>query len=239
MDNVKQRSGWKWFKWLAAATLVPVLGIPATKLAESYYDVSLFSSMFVAVGVWLSQTIPVHLWLFWVVTIVSTLLGAFGVWSFLDRRHQVGLAKAEQEKAFARAREAIAKLKTANSELDAAKLALGVARTELDSAGIELDAANTKIAELQNPALPPMTEDQDKVIAVIATYDSEGKECSASEFPSRIGLNLLEADGAMDVLEARKLIEFQYYNGRRYVTLTAKGRAYVLHADFWMPPMPS
>lgn len=109
----------------------------------------------------------------------------------------------------------------------------------LNSAGRKLIAAETKIAVLQNPALPPMTEDQDKVIAVIATYDSEGKECSTSEFPSRIGLNLLEADGAMDVLEARKLIEFQYYNGRRYVTLTAKGRAYVLHADFWMPPMPS
>jgi len=239
IDNAKQATGWKWIKWLAAATLVPVLGVPATKLAESYFDVSLFSAMIAAAGDWLGQTTPIRRWLFCVGGIGSTLAIVFGFWALSEKRLGVRFAKGEQEKAFATAEEATSKLKMANAELDRTKLELGVTRKDLDTVSSELEAAYAKVAELRTPALPPMTEDQDKVIAVIATYDSEGKDCSASEFPSRIGLNLLEADAAMDVLEARKLIEFQYYNGRRYVTLTAKGRAYVLHPDFWMPQMPS
>ncbi|MCP1474832.1 hypothetical protein ABIA54_001078 [Pseudomonas sp. EB276 TE3739] len=208
-------------------------------MAERYFDVASFSTMFATAGVWLGQTVSIQLWLFWVAGIGATLAIAFGIWSLSDKRHGVIFAKNEQDKAFATAEEATSKLKMANAELDRTKLELGVTRKDLDTVSLELEAAYAKIAELRTPALPPMTEDQDKVIAVIATYDSEGKECPAKEFPGRIGLNLLEADGAMDVLAARKLIEFQYYNDRRYVTLTAKGRAYVLHPDFWMPQMPS
>lgn len=105
----------------------------------------------------------------------------------------------------------------------------------LNSAGEKLIAAEAKIAGLQAPVLPPLTKDQDKVIAAIAGYDSSGKDCSTKDFPGRIGLTLLQADAAMDVLEARKLISHQYFNGGRFVTLTPAGRAYVLHPDFVTP----
>lgn len=234
-DNAKKGDGLKKILGWTAATIAAV---PITKMVENYFDVSLFSTMLAAAGAWLGQTIPIYLWLFWVAGIGSTLAIVFGFWALSEKRLGVGFAKVEQDKAFEKAREAISKLKTANAELDATKLALEVTRKELDAAGLELEAAYAKIAELQTPALPLLSEGQDEVIAAIAAYDSEGKECLASEFPRRIGLTLLEADGAMDVLEARKLIEFQYYNGRRYVSLTAKGRAYVLHPDFKKPLMP-
>ncbi|WP_349747421.1 hypothetical protein [Pseudomonas frederiksbergensis] len=111
------------------------------------------------------------------------------------------------------------------------------ANRALEDADKKLNAAYEQIAELKTPALPPLTKEQDKVIAAIAAYDSEGEDCSTRDFPGRIGLTLLEADGAMDVLEARKLISFQYYNAGRFVTLTPAGRAHVLHPDFVIPQL--
>lgn len=109
------------------------------------------------------------------------------------------------------------------------------ANKALEDADQKLNAAYEQIAKLKTPALPPLTKEQDEVIATIAAYDSEGNDCSTKDFPARIGLTFLQADGAMDVLEARKLISFQYYNAGRFVTLTPAGRAYVLHPDFDIP----
>jgi len=238
-ENAKQDSGLKKVSLWALATIAAWV---ITKIFDSYYDVSLFGSLFAAVGTgvasvgsWLGQTVPMQLWLFGVVTASTALATTFGIWTLLDKRLEIGVAKEEQGKAYAKAREVIAKLEIVSAELDGTKLELKAVRKDLDTAGLELSAAYAKIAELQIPALPPLTEEQDKVIAAIAAYDSYGEDCSTKEFPSRIGLTLLQADGAMDVLEARKLISLQYYNSGRYVTLTAKGRAYVLHPDFDMP----
>ncbi|MDO9332373.1 MAG: hypothetical protein Q7U27_27075 [Pseudomonas sp.] len=102
----------------------------------------------------------------------------------------------------------------------------------LNSAGEKLIAAQAKIAELRTPSVPPLTKNQDKVIGAIAIYGSAGKRCPTKEFPAHIDLTFLEVDGALDVLEARKMVSFEYATSGRYVTLTAVGRAYVLRPDF-------
>ncbi|QVW26374.1 hypothetical protein KJF94_12910 [Pseudomonas hormoni] len=240
-DDAKQKSKFKWVKGIAAAILVPGLGVPVTKLVESHYDVSVFSpamaglwSLMRGVGDWLNLTAPIYVWEFLVVTVSAGVLGAFGVGTLLYSRLEIRAAKAEQDKAFAKAREVIARLKTVSAELDDAKLELNATRKSLEATDLELKATYVKISELKAPESPPLTKDQDNVIAAIAAYDNEGENCSTRDFPAHIGLTLLEADGAMDVLEAMKLIAFEYYNGQRYVTLTAKGRAYVLRPDFVM-----
>ncbi|OPK11868.1 hypothetical protein [Pseudomonas sp. VI4.1] len=54
MDDAKTGFGLKWVKWLAGAMLVPALGVPANKLAESYYKESFVNSTLEATGVWLA-----------------------------------------------------------------------------------------------------------------------------------------------------------------------------------------
>lgn len=243
MDNAKQGYGFKMFKTVSYWVIGTVAAVPITKWVESELNFSFFTPAITAlwgwllsVGTWLGQPVPLQIWLFLVILLCAGIMGANGIWAVNDLKSFRKAAQEEQDRADEKARDAIAKLKVVSTELDAAQLALLDTRTNLKAIGLELDAAHAKIAELQTPALPLLTEAQDKVIAAIAAYDSEGKECLANEFPRRIGFTLLEADGAMDVLEARKLIDFQYYSGRRYVTLTAKGRAYVLHPDF-KPPL--
>lgn len=112
------------------------------------------------------------------------------------------------------------------------------ANGKLKDADMGLDAAHAKIEDLQVPKIPPLTDEQSKVIAAIAAYDSVGKDCRTKDFPVQIGLTLLQADGAMDVLEKRKFISFQYTTSGKYVTLTAAGREYVLRPEFEYPLVP-
>jgi hypothetical protein len=102
----------------------------------------------------------------------------------------------------------------------------------LEVAEKELNAAYAKIAELKAPALLPLTIVQDRVIGTIAIYGSVGKTCPTTAIPTHTDLTHLETDGALDVLEARKMISFEYSASGKFVTLTAVGRAYVLHPDF-------
>ncbi len=242
-DNVKQGVGLKLLKWLAAAMLVPVLGVPATKLAESYFDVTFFSSMFAVVGTgvanWLDQTISVELWLFWVVVVVSALLGVFGVWNFLEKRLEVGVATAEQEKAYAKAREVIGKLNAVDATLNATTKELKSTKLKLDAVESELNTANAKIADLQTPKEQPLTEHQRMVLAAIAYYDNSDEQCYVKDLSQRIKFTMVQADGAVDVLMKRKLVE-EYYtgHGNRVVSLSPDGRAYVLHPDFDMSHLP-
>jgi len=118
-------------------------------------------------------------------------------------------------------------------------LLMGILIWSLSVAGGKLIAAQEKIASLQSPSVPPLTENQDKVIAAIASYDSVGVQCPVNEFPTHIGMSLLHAQGAMDVLEKRKMISYEYSSECKYVTLTAAGREYVLRPEFDMPSLPS
>lgn len=241
-DNTKQGSGLKkiagWIGGTIAAWAV-------TKMFDSYYDVSLFSSMYAAVGAWLSQTIPVHLWLFCVVSIVSAVAFAFALWSFLDKRLEVGLAKTEEQKAFAKAREAMKELNAVDAtqratikELKAAKSELIEMRKQLDVTGLELTAAYAKIADLKTPKVEPLTESHHIVLAGIMIYDNADKPCYVKDLSQKIKFTMVQAEGAIDVLVKRKLVDEYYTNGGRGVSLSADGRAYVLHSDFDMSHLP-
>lgn len=99
--------------------------------------------------------------------------------------------------------------------------------------GEEVDAANATIAYLQAPKEAPPTDEQDRVIAVIAAYDNAGKKCKTQGLPDAAGLTLLQAVAAIDVLEKRKLVSVGFSTAvGKFATLTAAGRAYVLRPDF-------
>jgi len=169
----------------------------ATKIFDSYYDVSLFSAVSTAVGsglanTWslLGQSFPMQLWMLAGLTVCVLLVIGVGLWGIYDANK--ALADAEKE----------------------------------------LTVAYAKIAELKAPALLPLTTVQDRVIGTIAIYGSAGKTCPTTAIPTHTGLTFLETDGALDVLEARKMISFEYSSSGKYVALTAVGRAYVLRPDF-------
>ncbi|MHC8325425.1 hypothetical protein [Pseudomonas sp. LB1P83] len=169
----------------------------ATKIFDSYYDVSLFSSVSTAVGTglantWslLGQSFPMQLWMLVGLTICVLLLIGVGLWGIND------------------------------------------ANKALEDAEKELNVAYAKIAELKAPALLPLTTVQDRVLGTIAIYGNAGKACPTTAIPTHTGLTFLETDGALDVLEARKMVSFEYSTSGKYVALTAAGRAYVLHPDF-------
>ncbi|WP_095111740.1 hypothetical protein [Pseudomonas sp. Irchel 3H7] len=169
----------------------------ATKIFDSYYDVSLLSAASTAVGTglantWslLGQSFPIQLWMLVGLTVCVLLLLGVGLWGIKD------------------------------------------AYRALEDAEKELNAAYAKIAELKAPALLPLTTVQDTVIGTIAIYGSAGKTCPTTAIPTHTDLTFLETDGALDVLESRKMISFEYSASGKYVALSAVGRAYVLHPDF-------
>lgn len=234
-DNAKQGSG---LKKIAGWTIGTIAAWAVTKMFDNYYDVSLFSSMYSAVGAWLGQTIPVHLWLFWVAVIVLAVAVAFGFWSFLDKRLEVGLAKTEEQKAFAKSREAMAELNAVDATQRVTMKELKTAKLELDAVKLELSAAHAKIADLQTPKEQHLTEHQRIALAAIAYYDNSGEACYVKALSERIKFTMVQADGAVDVLVKRKLVDEYYGNGYRIVSLSPDGREYVLHPDFDMSYLP-
>lgn len=251
-DGAKQGSKFKTVKTVSYWALGTIAAVPITKWGESQLSLSLFSpaisglwNWMLSVGTWLSQSFPMQLWVFVAITVGTGLIAATGIWAVYEANTELKATKTELNKAYAKARDANvelnsvdAKLNAANKELGAANSKLIATRNKLDTANIELVAAYSMIADLQTPKVEPLTKEQDKVIAAIAAYDSGGKRCPTKEFPAHIELTLLQADGAMDVLEARKMISFEYTAIGKFVTLTAEGRAYVLHPDFEMPLLP-
>lgn len=241
-ENAKQGSG---LKKITGWTVATIAAVPVTKMVESYLDVSFFTSMFAAVGAWVSsvvsslgQTVPVQLWFFWVVLIVSSLLGALGVWSFVVKRLDVSAAKAEEKVAYAKARDSIGKLKAVDATLNATMKELEVTRKKLEMTESELAEAVAKIADLQTPKVKPLTESHHIVLAGIMIYDNADKPCYVRDLSQKINFTMVQAEGAVDVLVKRKLVDEFYTNGGRGVSLTADGRAYVLHPDFDMSHLP-
>lgn len=241
-DIAKQGSG---LKKIAGWTVATIAAVPVTKMVESYFDVSFFTSMFAAVGAWVSsvvsslgQTIPVQLWFFWVVLIVPSLLGALGVWSFVVKRLDVSAAKAEEKMAYAKARDSIGKLNAVDATLNATMKELEVTRKKLEITESELAEAVAKIADLQTPKVQPLTESHHIVLAGITIYDNADKPCYVRDLSQKIKFTMVQTEGAVDVLVKRKLVDEYYTNGGRGVSLTADGRAYVLHPDFDMSHLP-
>ncbi|MGF6221684.1 hypothetical protein [Pseudomonas sp. YL-218 TE3947] len=251
-DNAKQGSGLKLIKTIGKWALVPGLGVPATKLAESYYDVSFFSSSMAAiggwmlsVGTWLSQSFPMQLWVLVAVTVGMGFIAATGIWGIYEANTELKATKTELSKAYAKARDANvelnsvdAKLNAANKELSAANSKLIATRNKLDTANMELVIAQVTIADLQAPKVQPLTEHQRRALAAIAYYDNSGEKCYVVDLSERIKFTKVQADGAVDVLVKRKLVQEYYVNGYRIVSLSPDGREYVLHPDFDMSYLP-
>ncbi|MFY0730152.1 hypothetical protein [Pseudomonas sp. NFX15] len=234
-DNAKQGSV---LKKIAGWTFSAFAAWAITKIFDSYYDLSLFSSAYAAVGEWLGQTIPVQQWLFWLVFGAAPLAIALGLWSYWDRRLVVAVAKAEEEKAYKSARDSVEKAKTASKESEVAKQELKVMRKKLEAIDSELAAANAKIADLQTPKVQPLNEQQRLVLAAIAYYDNTDEECYVKSLSQRIKLTMVETEGAVDVLLKRNLVADFYANTGRGVFLSPDGRAYVLSPDFDMSHLP-
>lgn len=252
IDNAKQGSGVKLVKTLGKWALVPGLGVPATKLAESYYDVSFFSTSVAAiggwvlsVGTWLSQSFPMQLWVLVAVTVGMGFIAATGIWGIYEANTELKATKTELSKAYAKARDANvelnsvdAKLNAANKELSAANSKLIATRNKLDTANMELVIAQATIADLQTPMEQSLTEHQRIVLAAIMYYDNSAEQCYVMDLRKRIKFTMVQTDGAVDVLVRRKLVEEYYVNGHRVVSLSPDGRAYVLHPDFDMSHLP-
>lgn len=105
-----------------------------------------------------------------------------------------------------------------------------------------LKAAKGEIASLQDPPappVPPLNNDQELVLAAIAVYDCADKDCNVKGLPLHTGITLLQVNGAIDVLEQRKLISNYYANSGKFVSLSVAGRAYVLAPDYSPPTLPS
>lgn len=235
--GTEQGSKLKKVKTVSYWMLGTIAAVPLTKMAESYFDVSFFSSTFAAAwlwaATWLNQTFLVQLWLLLSVAAVLALLSGIAVWSVLDKRLEVSVTKAEQEKAYAKAREAIGKLNSVDAALNATRSELQVVRNELEATELERTKAIARIVELQTPKVQPLNEQQRIVLAGIAHYDNSDENCSIKSLGQKIKFSLVQTDGAVDVLVKRKLVE-EYYNsyGSRIVSLSPEGRAYVLQPDF-------
>ncbi|ROO08084.1 hypothetical protein BK673_16215 [Pseudomonas fluorescens] len=76
-SDAKQKPKYKLLRTIGAWALVPGLGVPATKFVESYYDVSVFSSLWNwirSVGNWLAKDVSLPLWVMFVLSLMSALL---------------------------------------------------------------------------------------------------------------------------------------------------------------------
>ncbi len=129
----------------------------------------------------------------------------------------------------------IARLKALCDEREQRSLQLEESRSSLLVQLVEKTQALEAMESLE-PKVAPLTVEQNKVIAAIAAFDNADKRCSTNGLPAWTELTLLQTDGALDVLAKRKLIQVLYPSTGRYATLTAEGRAYVLHPNF-NPPL--
>jgi hypothetical protein len=235
-DNAKQGSG---LKKVLGWTVATIAAVPVTKMVESYFDVSFFTSMFAAAGAWLSQSSSILVWEFLVLAISAVLLGGYGIWSGLDKHLAVGAAEAEREKAYAKARETIGKLNAVDATLNATMKELKTAKHDLEAVKSDLAAAHAKIADLQTPKEQVLTEHQRIVLAGIMYFDNSGEQCYVKNLSERIEFSMVQTDGAVDVLVKRKLVEEWYTSlGNRVVSLSPDGREFVLHPDFDMSFLP-
>lgn len=208
-------------------------------------SVAAIGGWILSVGTWLSQSFPMQLWVLVAVTIGMGFLAATGIWAIYEANTELKATQTELSKAYAKARDANvelnsvdAKLNAANKELSAANSKLIATRNKLDTANMELVIAQATIADLQTPKEQSLTEHQRIVLAAIMYYDNSGEKCYVKGLSERIEFTMVQADGAVDVLVKRKLVQEYYVNGHRVVSLSPNGREYVLHPDFDMSYLP-
>jgi hypothetical protein len=101
------------------------------------------------------------------------------------------------------------------------------ANKQLNAADANLGAAHAKIANLLNPRLITLNDDQLTVLSVIAT-EPDG-EAWISTLSESAKLHRLRAEGALDVLISKGLVAPYSTSFGDKVGLTADGRKYILH----------
>lgn len=106
------------------------------------------------------------------------------------------------------------------------------ANRQLEAADAELDAAHTKIAELSDPHLVVLTEDQQTVLSAIALDDDNSDGTYVSSLPHLTGFHRLVAEGALDVLLDKQLVEIYPGGYGARVGLVSAGRQYILHPKY-------
>lgn len=234
MDNAKQESKFTTIKTVLWWVLGTVVAVPITKWVESQLNLSLFSPAISGlwnwmqnVGNWMSLSVSLPLWMLVSVTVWALLMVGVVIWVIVDANRKLQAADTE-----------LIDLSAKPSVLNSIEGKLNSTQAELDTHKIELKAAHAKIADLQEPEVPPLTAEQNKVISAIAAHDNVDRKCRTKDLPAITELTLLQVDGALDVLGKRKLIQFFYPSSGKYATLTAGGRAYVLHPDFIAPLLP-
>lgn len=225
------------FKWAVRGLLAVVGAVvlaPFAKWGEDQLNLSVLSPVIdrasgwmQSVGIWLDQPVPVQMWEFGILLLCVLVALAVMTWTHAEANGKLAALGAELDNANVQ----LGKLDSTQTELDAC-------REKLDSLTTELEAARGVILDLQEPKVPPLTEEQVKVIAAIAAFDNVSKKCRTKELPKITELTLLQTDGALDVLTVRKLITVAYPDTGKYATLTAKGRAHVLSPEFITPHLP-
>lgn len=95
------------------------------------------------------------------------------------------------------------------------------------SLSVDLNAANAKL----NPTLPPLDDNAQRVLAVIAKNGGKGEGLYMSELPAMTGLPQLLYEAGMDVLDHWNMFSISRSGWGNQITLSARGRAYILHPE--------
>lgn len=95
------------------------------------------------------------------------------------------------------------------------------------SLGLDLNEANAKL----NPTLPPLDENAQQVLTVIARNGGKGEGLYMRELPAMTGLPQLLYDAGMDTLDRWGLFTISRSAWGNQITLSARGRHYILHPE--------
>lgn len=218
------------FKWAVRGVLAVVGAVvlaPFAKWGEDQLNLSIFSPLIdrawgwlQSVVSWLNQPVPVQMWEFGFLVLCALVALMLMTWTHFEANRKLAALGMELDNASVQ----LKKLNSTQAELEAHKA--------------ELKTAQEKIADLLEPKVPPLSQEQDKVLTAIAHFDNAGRKCRTKELPAIAELTPLQTEGALDVLADRKLISVVYPDTGKYATLTARGRAHFLSPDFIPPFLP-
>ncbi|MCS4246206.1 hypothetical protein [Pseudomonas sp. BIGb0164] len=230
------------FKWLVSALMAivgAVLLAPFSKWGEEQLNPSILSplidgvwSWIVSVGSWLGQPIPTALWVQISIFIWAVVMSTLFVRALKAAAQTEITNKAIFDSADRQMHEACTTIDHQSNELEKTKGELVAACSNLSSVKTDLKAAQATIADLRTPKEKPLNEHQRRALAAIAFANNSGEVITAGMLCKRLQLNAVQADNAVDVLSSRGLVEEYSSYGMTMLSLSAKGRAYVLEPDF-------
>ncbi|VVP63715.1 hypothetical protein PS907_00599 [Pseudomonas fluorescens] len=234
-----QKSIFKWMGRGLVAVVGTVLLAPFAKWGEDQLNLSILSPLIdgawrwiVNVGSWLGQPIPTALWVQISIFIWAVVMSALFVRALKDAAQTETANKAIFDSVYRQMDEASTTIDDQSKELEKTKGELVAACSNLSSVRTELKAAQATIADLRTPKEKPLNEHQRKALAAIAFANNSGELITAGMLCKRLQLTAVQADNVVDVLLSRGLVEEYSSYGMTMLSLSAKGRAYVLEPDF-------